>query len=82
MLCTACALLEGSLSQWDLSWWQNVVGCHHGEVMTWHMPAAVRAVVSGCSKHEVTAVCFLLRYPARPVSSAALGGVLGVQGGG
>ena len=32
--------------------------------------------------HEATAICFLLRYPVRPVFSAALGGVLGVQDGG
>lgn len=68
MLRTACALLEGSLSQWDLNWWQNVVRCRHREGMTWDnvrsVPWAVRAEGSGCFKHEVTAICFLLRYPA------------------
>lgn len=34
ILPTAHALLEGSLSQWDLNWWQNVVRCRHREVMT------------------------------------------------
>lgn len=37
--------------------------------------------MSGCSKHEATAICFLLRYSACHVFSAALGGVLGVQDG-
>lgn len=31
---TAAALLEGSLSQWDLNCWQNVFRCHHREGMT------------------------------------------------
>lgn len=33
--------------------------------------------MSGFLKHEVTAICFLLRYPVRHVFSAAVGGVLG-----
>lgn len=36
-------------------------------------------MVSGCLKHEAIAICFLQRYPVRPVFSAALSGVLGVQ---